>query len=184
MRERLAAVQDISAGVKEIVGRRNAFITQRCIEMPRLDVQAVADRYVRFQISLRQRDAIGARRLAAEIQIPVAAIRRFAGVFVERGNTEGLRVNGIGSEQEIEAPAKAPIRGVRFDAAFDEEIELIQLKPVGAIGEGNRAVETIRRIIGIVGCPAVDPAADFQAAAFIQIRQAVGKSMVNRDDCR
>jgi hypothetical protein len=102
-----------------------------------------ANGHMGFQISLWQGDAVGFGRGATQTEIPVAALERFTGVDVKSRYAKGLSKNGIGSEQEIEPPAKIPFVGFGNHLTLNKRIELIQLKTIGLIGESNRSIEAI-----------------------------------------
>src|SRR5512134_2516549 len=108
MREGLAAVEDISAGIKKVIGSRDSLIAKRGIEVPRLDIETITDGYVSLKIGLWKCDTVSAGRFTAQIEIPFAPVCRCTGILIERGDAESLSIDGVRAEHKIEAAADVP----------------------------------------------------------------------------
>src|SRR5687768_6517657 len=128
--ERFTVLHCISMGVKEIVWSWNRLVTDGCIKMAELDIQAIPDRYVSFCIRLRKRNAIVSRRRTTQVEIPVTSVQRLTSIYIECRNAVCLSKNSIRTKHEIETPAKIPRTALGHDGALYKYIELIQLKSI------------------------------------------------------
>ena len=164
--ERFAVLHGVGVGVEEVVGGGHGLVADGGVEVPGLDVEAVADGDVGFEVGLGHGQVVEAVVVRAQqVQVPVVAAQGLAGVDVKSGHAVGLGEDGVGAEHDVEAPADVELVAFGGDDALEVEVELVELDFAIAVAEGDGAVEVVVGRGGVVGDAGVGPAAHLEAVA-------------------
>ena len=101
-------------------------------------------------------------------------VQGLAGIGIERRDSERLGMNGVGAEHEIETTADVEGLAFRYHRSLEIEIELVQLKAIGAVRKRNGAVETVGRITRVIRRSEINPSSHSNPGIFEYIWQLNG----------